>query len=71
MGSKGDKGVLVCGSGIGISISANKFKGIRCAQVQDTYNARVAAEVTTLYNRWAVMSLRSEGESLDNNLPTI
>lgn len=28
---KGDKGILVCGSGIGISMVANKFKNIYCA----------------------------------------
>jgi len=29
--SDADKGIVVCGSGIGVSISANKIKGIRCA----------------------------------------
>ncbi len=32
-------GILCCGSGIGISIAANKIKGIRCAQVFDLYTA--------------------------------
>jgi len=32
-------GLVVCGSGIGISIAANKFKGIRCANCHDFYSA--------------------------------
>ena len=34
------KGILVCGSGIGISIAANRFKGIRCALVHDVFSAK-------------------------------
>jgi len=36
------KGLVVCGSGIGISIAANKVPGIRCALVHDSFTARVA-----------------------------
>lgn len=36
------KGILVCGTGIGMSIVANKFKGIRAALCGDTYSARVS-----------------------------
>lgn len=35
------KGVLVCGTGIGMSIAANKFKGIRASLCSDTYSARM------------------------------
>lgn len=37
-------GVLCCGTGIGISISANKIKGIRCALPQNCYAARMTKE---------------------------
>ena len=36
-----DFGVLLCGTGIGISISANKMKGIRCALPQTRYSAEM------------------------------
>ncbi|WP_054951181.1 ribose 5-phosphate isomerase B [Numidum massiliense] len=39
-----DRGILVCGTGIGMSISANKVKGIRCAVVSDPYSARMSRE---------------------------
>src|SRR5699024_10394555 len=35
-----DRGIFVCGTGIGISISANKVKGIRCALVHDVFSAK-------------------------------
>lgn len=39
-----DRAVVICGTGIGISISANKVKGIRCALCGDTYSARMSRE---------------------------
>ena len=39
-----DRGVLLCGSGIGMSIAANKFAGIRAALVHDVTTARLCAE---------------------------
>lgn len=36
------RGLVVCGSGIGISIAANKVAGVRCALVQDPYSAQMA-----------------------------
>lgn len=41
---KADAGILMCGTGIGISIAANKVKGIRCAVVTNTYMARMTKE---------------------------
>ena len=34
-----DRGILICGTGIGMSIAANKFKGIRAALCSDTFSA--------------------------------
>lgn len=39
-----DKAIAICGTGIGISISCNKVKGIRCALCSDTYSARMSVE---------------------------
>src|SRR5690625_1623931 len=36
-----DRGILICGTGIGMSISANKVKGIRCALAHDDYSAKL------------------------------
>ena len=40
--NKCDSGILICRSGIGMSITANKFKGIRCAACHDEYTAKYA-----------------------------
>ena len=39
-----DRGILICGTGIGISISANKVKGIRAAVVSDCFSAQATRE---------------------------
>lgn len=39
-----DRGILVCGTGIGMSIAANKVPGIRCALVHDAFSARATRE---------------------------
>lgn len=48
-----DRGILVCGTGIGVAIAANKVPGIRAAQAHDTYSAGKArtsnnAQIVTL-----------------------
>lgn len=48
-----DKAILVCGTGIGISIAANKVKGIRAAVCTDTYMAKY----TRLHNDANVLCL--------------
>ena len=37
-----DRGVLICGTGIGMCITANKFPGVRAAQVWDEFTARMS-----------------------------
>jgi ribose 5-phosphate isomerase B len=37
-----EKGILACGTGIGMSIAANKVKGIRCALLSDCYSAEMS-----------------------------
>ena len=39
-----DCGVLICGTGIGISLAANKVKGIRCAHCNDPLSARLTKQ---------------------------
>jgi ribose 5-phosphate isomerase B len=38
---EGSKGILICGTGIGMSIAANKVKGIRAAAVSEVYSAKL------------------------------
>lgn len=39
-----DRGIVLCGTGIGISIVANKVPGIRCANCTETYSARMSRQ---------------------------
>jgi ribose 5-phosphate isomerase B len=41
-----EKGILICGTGIGMSIVANKFRGVRAALVNDLYTSRFSREHT-------------------------
>lgn len=43
-GGEADRGILMCGTGIGMAITANKIPGIRAAQVHDTYSAERAGK---------------------------
>lgn len=48
-----EKGILICGTGIGMSIAANKFKGIRAALCSDSFSTRF----TRLHNDANVMCM--------------
>ncbi|WXR62300.1 ribose 5-phosphate isomerase B [Peptostreptococcaceae bacterium AGR-M142] len=48
-----DRGILVCGTGIGISLAANKVKGIRAAVVSDVFSAKMCRA----HNNCQILSL--------------
>ena len=39
-----DKGIAICGTGIGISLAANKVRGIRCAVCSEPYSAKLSRQ---------------------------
>lgn len=49
----GNKAILVCGTGIGMSIAANRFKGIRASHCTDTFTARM----TRMHNNSNILCL--------------
>jgi ribose 5-phosphate isomerase B len=55
-------GVLICGTGIGMSMAANKVKGIRCAHVNDEFSA----EMTRKHNDANVIALGARITSTEN-----
>ncbi|MEI9810073.1 MAG: ribose 5-phosphate isomerase B [Bacteroidota bacterium] len=44
LNKEADRGILICGSGVGVSVAANKFKGIRSGVCHDTYSAHQCVE---------------------------
>lgn len=44
LAGRADRGILVCGSGVGVSVAANKIRGIRAAICHDTYSAHQGVE---------------------------
>ena len=64
-----DKGILICGTGIGMSIVANKVKGIRCAHCHDTY----CAKFTRLHNDANMIAFGEKviGEGLMQEIVTL
>lgn len=62
LSGESDRGILICGSGIGMSMAANRHKGIRCALVSDVTSARLSR----MHNNANVLALgaRLLGEDL-------
>ncbi len=52
-----ERGILICSTGIGISIVANKVPGIRCAHCHDTYSAKY----TRLHNNANMLAFGQKG----------
>ncbi|MCQ2538509.1 MAG: ribose 5-phosphate isomerase B [Lachnospiraceae bacterium] len=48
-----ERGILICGTGIGISIAANRFEGIRCALCHDCFSA----EATRQHNNSNILAM--------------
>ncbi len=61
------KGILVCGSGIGMCIAANKVKGIRAVVAYDKYSA----EMSRLHNDANVLCLRGRKVSFNKQLKLV
>jgi len=62
-----DIAILICGTGIGMCIAANKFRGIRCALCTDEYGARMARS----HNDANVLALRGRRMDAEQNLAII
>ncbi len=62
-----DHGILICDTGIGMCIAANKIKGIRAALCHDTF----AAERARLHNDANILCLRGENISNDEALEIV
>jgi ribose 5-phosphate isomerase B len=53
LSGESDRGILICGSGIGMSMAANRHRGIRCALVHDV----TAARLSRLHNNANILAL--------------
>ncbi len=59
--NKNTRGILICGSGTGMTIAANKIKGIRAVAAYDQYTAKMSR----LDNNTNILGLRGRGFPLD------
>lgn len=64
-----DRGILICGTGIGMSITANKVKGIRCALVHDSFSAKATRQHNN--SNMLAMGERVIGSGLANDIVDI
>ncbi|MCX7018001.1 MAG: ribose 5-phosphate isomerase B [bacterium] len=61
-----DRAVLVCGSGVGMSVAANRYPGVRCALVTDLFAARVSR--THNDSNCLALRAREQSESLNDEI---
>jgi len=59
-----DKGILICRSGIGMSICANKFKGIRCAKCNNVQEAKFSR----MHNDSNVLAIGADYNSVEDSI---
>ena len=64
---KADRAIVICGSGIGISMSANKVKGARCALCHD----RLTAELCRMHNDANVLAFGSRTTGIETALDMV
>jgi ribose 5-phosphate isomerase B len=64
---KGSRGILCCGTGVGMSITANKFKGVRAALCHDSYTA----EMSRKHNDANVLVLGGRVEHVSEQVETM
>ncbi len=62
-----DAGIIICGTGIGVSIAANKVKGIRAALCHDTYTAIMSKK----HNNANLLALGARTTLLENAIPIV
>ncbi len=69
MEGRTDRGILLCGSGVGVSVAANKFPGIRAAVCHDSYSAHQGVE----HDRMNILCIgqRVIGEELAREIANI
>ena len=66
-GGKTEKGILICGTGLGMSIAANKFKGIRCTVCYSEDTARYAKK----HNDSNILALGAEVNTISQAIEII
>jgi len=66
LAGKAERGILICGSGVGASVAANKLKGIRAGLCHDTYSAHQGVEHDEM--NVLVLGARVIGPALANEL---
>lgn len=66
LNNQADRGILICGSGVGASIAANKIPGIRAGVCHDCYSAHQGVEHDNM--NVLVMGARVIGQSLANDI---